>query len=72
MTKITKREARKLYDNGTPVKVIPNLANPNHPMWAGYFEKAELKEMDFDKLCDNVQYYHYNDGCGRRLAYYIE
>jgi len=71
MTKITKREARKLYDNGIPVKVIPNLANPYHELWRCYYEKIEC-ELNFDKLCDYVLYYHGNDGCGRRLAYYIE
>ena len=72
MKKITKREARKAYDNGTPVQIIPNFANPYHEMWRGCFEKCELEDMDFDKLCDNVLYYHQNDGCGRKLAYYVE
>jgi hypothetical protein len=72
MTRISKRVARTMYNNGTPVKIVPNFANLEHPMWKGFYEKAELNGRDFDKLCDDVLYYHYNDGCGRRLAYYIE
>lgn len=71
MTRIDKRQARKIYNDGGAVTVIPNLANPYHPMWQVSYEQKECG-LDFDTLCDYVQYYNAAEGCGKRLAYYIK
>ena len=65
-TRITLKEARKLWDNGEKIYLLPSIeGDPIFLIWV-YVDKAEHKE--FDKF---VSDYKRLTG-GRAMRYYIE
>ncbi|MEG1662934.1 MAG: hypothetical protein RR338_03020 [Clostridia bacterium] len=76
MKKINVTRARKLYDQGERVLIIPRKTNPRN-MWGIGLElkKSELMALDigeeFDKICNQYIYYNCNSELGASLAYYI-
>ena len=72
MVKITKALARKMYDNGEEVMIIPNRVRPDGPL-AFWTTKAEDGEAeDFEKLCNAIFYYNCTPETGMKLAFYAK
>ena len=71
MVKIDKRLARKVFKAGKEVVAIPYKMNPNNQFFG--MGAVFSKSMDeFDKLCNQLEYYSCTGYTGRYLAFYIE
>lgn len=67
--KITKAQARKMHTEGKTILCLPSKINPFSIWW----QPVELpKEKDFDKFCNEYQFYNCNAETGRRIAFYKE
>lgn len=71
MVKITRALAKKMYDNGEEIMVIPNRVRPDSIL-ASWTRKPENEDGDFDKLCNAVFYYNCSPETGMKLAYYAK
>lgn len=71
MVKITKALAKKMYNNGEEIMIIPNRIRPNSIL-ASWIRKPENEDGDFDKLCNAVFYYNCSPETGMNLAYYAK
>ena len=70
-TRINKSEARKLYNLGRPIVVLPCKANPNSP-WFSNSTVSKESGRDFDTLVNEFIYYNCNTSeLGRRPAFYV-
>ena len=70
-TRINKSEARKLYNLGRPIVVLPCKANPNSP-WFSNSTVSKESGRDFNTLVNEVTYYNCNTAeLGRRPAFYV-
>lgn len=70
-TRINKPEARKLYNLGRPIVVLPCKANPNSP-WFSNSTVSKESGRDFDALVNEFTYYNCNTvELGRRPAFYV-
>jgi len=72
MVKITKTLAKKMYDNGEEIMVIPNRVRPNSMLASWTSKPADDPCADFDKLCNAVFYYNCSPETGMKLAYYAK
>lgn len=72
MVKITKGMARKLYNEGKEVMVIPNRVRPTGILASWTTKPADGPDADFDKLCNAVFYYNCSPETGMALAYYAK
>ena len=72
MVKITKALAKKMYDNGEEIMVIPNRIRPNSMLASGTSKPADDNNADFEKLCNAVFYYNCSPETGMNLAYYAK
>lgn len=71
VTRINKSEARKLYNLGRPIVVLPCKANPNSP-WFSNSTVSKESGRDFNTLVNEFIYYNCNTAeLGRRPAFYI-
>lgn len=71
MVKITKALARKIYDEGEEIMIIPNKVRPNG-MLASWIRKPDNEDGDFEKLCNAVFYYNCSPETGMTLHYYAK
>ena len=73
MVKIRKNQARKLFNEGHELIIIPCNCSPNG-VWVSGFRicKANLENSDFDRLINEFEYYNCNSELGRYTHYYIE
>lgn len=69
MIKITKGMARKLYNDGKEVMIIPNLVRPNG-MLAGWITKPADNSITFEQACNAIHYYNCSPETGMTLVYY--
>jgi len=60
MTKITKREARKLFDSGIDINIGGHDVHGEGATW----KSSQFKQPDFNSLCDFFEQ-HYCRGVGR-------
>ena len=72
MVKITKTLARKMYNNGEEVMIIPNKVRPNGMLASWTTKPADDLDADFDKLCNAIFYYNCSPETGMNLAYYAK
>lgn len=72
MVKITKALARKMYNNGEEVMIIPNKVRPNGMLASWTTKPTDDPDADFDKLCNAVFYYNCSPETGMNLAYYAK
>ena len=72
MVKITKALARKMYNNGEEVMIIPNKVRPNGMLASWTSKPADDSSADFDKLCNAIFYYNCSPETGMNLAYYAK
>lgn len=69
--RIDKSEARKLYNLGKPIMILPCDANPNNPWFSNSMISNE-SGRDFDALVNEFTYYNCNTSeLGRRPAFYV-
>ena len=68
MRKITKRTARKLYNNGMVVYTIPCKLNPYNTLWNFLFKI----NGDFDNYVNACEWYNCNNETGNYLHYYVK
>lgn len=73
MIKITKTLARKMWERGEEVMIIPDRVKPDGIL-ASWTRKPEgLLEFDaFNKLCNAIHYYNCSPETGMKLAYYAK
>ena len=72
MVKITKALARKMYNNGEEVMIVPNKVRPNGMLASWTTKPADDPDADFDKLCNAIFYYSCSPETGMNLAYYAK
>ena len=73
MVKIRKNTARKLFNEGRELVIIPSNCSPNGAWVKGYrICKNNLENSDFDRLINEFEYYNCNGELGRYTHYYIE
>ena len=69
--RINKSEARKLYNLGKPIMILPCNANPNSPWFSNSMISKE-SGRDFDALVNEFIYYNCNTSeLGRYPAFYV-
>ena len=71
MIKITKGMARKLYNEGKEIMVLPNRINTASPL-AGWIEKPEDNSVSFEQMCNAIHYYNCSPETGMNLVYYAK
>lgn len=72
MQKLNKSQARKAFNNGLELKIIPHKANPNSPWFSGANYKNNNSFVEsFDELVNSITNYNCNSELGYYLAYYI-
>lgn len=78
LRKIRKDRARKLFNEGRAIKIIPCRANPAS-IWMGFIEiqkdlpfAKEHEGNTFDKIVNAFEYYNCNPEMGRYAHFYIE
>ena len=71
MVKITKALARKMWNNGEEVMIIPNRVRPDG-MLASWQKKPDNEKADFEKLCNAIFYYNCSPETGMTLVYYVK
>lgn len=72
MMQITKGLARKMYDNGEEIMIIPNKVRTNSPLAFWTTKPMDDPSADFDKLCNAIFYYNCTPETGMKLAYYAK
>lgn len=69
MMKITKGMARKLYNEGKEVMIVPDRVKANSPL-AAWITKPEDNSVSFGQACDTIHYYNCSPRTGMELAFY--
>ncbi len=72
MVKITKALAKKMYDKGEEIMVIPSRVRPNSMLASWTTKPANDNDADFDKLCNAIFYYNCSPETGMTLAFYAK
>lgn len=72
MVKVTKALAKKMYDEGSEVMVIPSKIRPNSILANWTSKPQDDSTADFEKLCNAVFYYNCSPETGMTLAYYVK
>lgn len=67
--KITKAAARKRYDNGEPVQIVPCKCSPAS-VWFTGFEMVK-QDQTFDQFVNAFSYYNCCPELGTRPAFYV-
>ena len=71
-TRINKSEARKLYNLGRPIAMLPCKANPNSPWFSNSAVSKESADKNFDALVNEFTFYNCNTSeLGHRPAFYV-
>lgn len=71
MMKITKGMARKLYNQGEEVMIVPNRIKTNSPL-AAWITKPEDNSVSFEQMCNAIHYYNCSPETGMVLAFYAK
>ena len=72
MVKITKALAKKMYNNGEEIMVVPNKIRPNSMLASWTTKPTDDPNADFEKLCNAVFYYNCSPETGMNLAFYAK
>lgn len=72
MIRITKGMARKLYNDGKEVMIIPNRVRPTGILANWTTKPNDDPDADFDKLCNAIFYYNCSPETGMKLTYYAK
>lgn len=71
MKRIPKVEARKLFNAGKTVYLLPSKVGTDS-MWVKPHGVNNRDEQDFEKVINAYRYYNCNIELGRGLHYYVE
>ena len=72
MVKITKALAKKLYEKGEEIMVIPSRVRPTGMLASWTSKPADDPNADFEKLCNAIFYYNCSPETGMTLTYYAK
>lgn len=74
MMTITKGLAKKLFDNGHDILIMPNRLKPSNYAWKklATWVHSTGKADEFNKLCELVSFYNCNPKNGMELAFYAK
>lgn len=72
MVKITKALAKKMYDNGEEILILPNKMKVTSTMAVWVTKPQEAEADAFEKLCNVFFYYNCSPETGMNLAYYAK
>ena len=72
MIKITKNLAKKMYDNGEAIAVVPSKVRPKSQLFGWMTKPANDPNATFEKLCETVFYYNCSPETGMTLTYYAK
>ena len=70
MVKITKALARKMFENGEEIMIIPSRMRVTSTMAIWVTKQAEADT--FEKLCNAIFYYNCSPETGMTLHYYAK
>jgi len=73
VTKVNKTQARKMYEQGKSLYLLPSKVGfcLNAPFMAPYeISKQSCNNEDFDKIVNTYAYYNCNQELGRTVSYY--
>ena len=70
MKKVIITTARKAFNEGKEVIIVPRKVSPTNKFFAHAHKKTEEND-DFDKLCNIISYYNCCPELGKTLAYYL-
>lgn len=68
--RITKAEAKKLYNSGKNISIVPCKAVPGSVWWAGFVNNENGR--NFENLINEFIYYNCNNQVGKYPAFYKE
>ena len=71
MLKIDKKQARKAFNAGKEIRVVPCKCAPSN-VWGIGASITRASGYTFDKLVNEFEHYNCNSELGNRAAYYIE
>jgi len=74
-TKITKRQARKLFADNSPIYVIAHKMRPGGPFHMGmtiFPQRYHEESRTFDQMINDFTYYNCSHETGYYPAYYQE
>ena len=69
MMKITKGMARKLYNRGEEIMIVPDRIKANSPL-AAWITKPKDNSVSFEQVCNAIHYYNCSPKTGMELAFY--
>ena len=69
--KINKSQARKLFNQGVAIQMIPKKCNPDSAWFENAYIFTSHDEENFDTLVNQIERYNCNYELGYYLAYYI-
>lgn len=78
MVRVNKRVARKAWNEGKGIIILPCKMNPRSPWFKGIMiKKSDFESLgydtDFDKIVNQHEYYNCtNNEVGRYCAFYME
>ena len=72
MMMITKGMARKLYNEGKEVMIIPNRIRTDSPLASWTTKPTDDPTADFEKLCNAIFFYNCSPETGMKLAFYAK
>jgi len=71
MVKITKALAKKMYEQGHAIMVVPCKVRPDGKL-ASWISKPDDPDATFEKLCNAIFYYNCSPETGMNLVYYAK
>lgn len=71
MIKITKGLARKMYNEGKEIMIIPNRIKTDSPL-AGWITKPADNSTSFEQACNAIHFYNCSPETGMSLVYYAK
>lgn len=73
MKRIAQKTAKRYWEKGETIVVVPCNMNPNSPWYSGCrYSKATSEEKDFEKLINAYEYYNCNLETGKYADCYVE
>lgn len=72
MMQITRGLAKRMYDNGEEIMIVPNKVRTNSPLACWTTKPMDDPSADFDKLCNAIFYYNCSPITGMKLAFYTK
>lgn len=72
MVKVTKALAKKMYDEGHALMVVPCKVRPGSMLSSWISKPDNDPEATFEKLCNAVFYYNCSPETGMTLTYYVK